>query len=152
KRHRVEVFEWIKGNTVEIRWVDNKVIGRDEYGMSVGCCLRRLARADVCVGTGDILNIELLSELLGESLGGEPRKNVGRAAGREGYDHTHRPRRIIERRCDARHGREHGSTCGQMQKMPSVGKFHVALPEVRFIIDGEDVLHVIKSGMTRCTI
>ena len=65
--------------------------------MPVGQCLRRLAGADVRVGTGDILNIELLSELLGESLGNGPRKNVGRSAWRERHDHAHRPGRIIER-------------------------------------------------------
>jgi hypothetical protein len=62
--------------------------------MPVGCCLRRLARADVRVGTGDILNIKLLSELLGKSLGDEPRNKVARSARRERYDHAHWPRRI----------------------------------------------------------
>jgi hypothetical protein len=75
-----------------------------------------LARADVRVATDDILNIELLSELLGESLGGEPRKNVTRSAGRERYDHTHGPRRICLRPRDPRHGRQRGGACRQAQK------------------------------------
>src|SRR5262249_55975508 len=35
-----------------------------------------------------------------------------------------RPRRIGLRPSEVRHGRQRGSACGQMQKFPSVGKFH----------------------------
>src|SRR5262249_42035525 len=34
------------------------------------------------------------------------------------------PRRIGLRFCDARHGRQHGGTRGELQKLPSVRKFH----------------------------
>jgi hypothetical protein len=37
---------------------------------------------------------------------------------------AYRPRRIGLRHCDARDGRERGSTRCQMQKLSSVGKFH----------------------------
>ena len=43
-------------------------------------------------------------------------------------DDAHRPRRIGLRPRDARHGRQRGSARGQMQKLPSVGKFHFHLP------------------------
>ena len=41
---------------------------------------------------------------------------VERTAGSEADDDPHRPRRIGLRPRDPRHGRNRGSTCGQMQK------------------------------------
>src|SRR5215471_19972335 len=52
---------------------------------------------------------------------------VGGAARRKTYDLAHRPRRLGLRPRDARDGRERGSAGGQMQKLPSVGKFHFVL-------------------------
>src|SRR5215831_16549275 len=49
---------------------------------------------------------------------------VGGAARRKTYDPAYRPRRVGLRPRDARDGRERGSARGQMQKLPSVGKFH----------------------------
>jgi len=53
--------------------------------------------AVVAAAAGNILHIELLSELLGELLRRDPSENVGRTAGNERHDDAHRPRRIIER-------------------------------------------------------
>src|SRR5262249_33743182 len=47
---------------------------------------------------------------------------------RKSDDPTQRPRRVGLRPRDARHGRQRGSACCQMQKI-SAGKFHSALPE-----------------------
>ena len=48
----------------------------------------------------------------------------GALAGGKADDDAHRPRRIGLRPRDTRHGRQRGSARGQMQKLPSVGKFH----------------------------
>src|SRR5207342_3767517 len=54
--------------------------------------------------------------------------HIGRPARRKWNDHADWPRRIGLRPCDARGGRECGSTRCQMQKLSSVGKFHEVLP------------------------
>jgi hypothetical protein len=55
-------------------------------------------------------------------------RRVGRAARRIADNQAKRPRRIALRPREARHDRERGSARGQMQKMPTVGKFHLNLP------------------------
>jgi hypothetical protein len=50
--------------------------------------------------------------------------DVGGTTGRKSDNDAHRPRRIGLRPSKARHGRERGSARCQMQKLPSVGKFH----------------------------
>jgi len=50
--------------------------------------------------------------------------DVDRAARRIAGDDAYRSRWIIFRPRQSRHGRQRGSTCSQMQKLPSVGKFH----------------------------
>jgi hypothetical protein len=54
------------------------------------------------------------------------RGDVSWAAGGKGSDYAHRPRRIIERRCDARGDRERGSAGCDMQEF-ATGKIHVCL-------------------------
>src|SRR5262249_52280955 len=44
----------------------------------------------------------------------------------------HRPRRVVLRPSDTRHGWQRSSARGQMQKLPSVGKFHFELPFLVF--------------------
>ena len=54
--------------------------------------------------------------------------SLSRATSRKRYDNLHRPRWIGLRPRDARHGRQRGRACGQMQKLSSVGKFHFEPP------------------------
>src|SRR6516164_435170 len=44
---------------------------------------------------------------------------IEHAARRKQHDQTHRPRRIGPGPRKPRHGRERGSACGQMQKLPA---------------------------------
>src|SRR5262249_46219966 len=74
---------------------------------------------------------ELFSKTLGQLLCDEASEYVGRTAGRKRNDDAHWPRRIGLRPRDARHGRERGGTGCQMQKSPTVGKFHCALRTFR---------------------
>src|SRR5262249_16708046 len=108
--------------------VHDKGAKRKEYGITVGCGPRRLAHANIAAGPSDVLDIELLPERFAEFLSGNPREDIGASAGREWHNHAHRTRRVGLRPSDARDGRQRGSARGQMQKMPTVGKFHLNLP------------------------
>ena len=56
------------------------------------------------------------------------RAATGHAAGREADDDAHRPRWIGLCLRDTRYRRERGSARGQMQDLPTVGKFHFEPP------------------------
>jgi hypothetical protein len=57
--------------------------------------------------------------------GYQTRKRVAYAAGAKAHNDPHRPGRIGLRPRNARDGRQRGSTRGEMQKLPSVGKVHM---------------------------
>src|SRR6266699_2639308 len=99
-----------------------------EHGIAVGRCLCPLTHTDVAASTANVFDIELFSETLGQLLCDEASEYVGRTAGRERNDHTHRPRRIGLRARDPRDGRQRGSAGGQMQKLSAVRKFHFEPP------------------------
>ena len=69
-----------------------------------------------------VLDDERLAEPLREPLTNETRGDVGRAASQETDNNAHRPRRIGLRPRETRHGRQRGSTRGQMQKLPTVAE------------------------------
>src|SRR5262249_4205712 len=71
---------------------------------------------------------DLLTESLRQPLPQNPGYSVSTAAGRIPNDPSHWPRRIGLRPCDTRQSRHRGSARGQMQKLPSVEKFHVEAP------------------------
>src|SRR5262245_9400237 len=108
--------------------VHDKGAKRKEYGITVGCGPRRLAHANIAAGPSDVLDIELLPERFAEFLSGNPREDIGASAGREWHNHAHRPRRIGLRPRETRHDRERGSAPCEMEKMPTVGKFHFEPP------------------------
>jgi hypothetical protein len=96
---------------------------RKQDRVTVGRRLRYLAGSDIAGGTGDVLYIDLLAELLGQLLRHEPREGIGHSTGRKRNDRPHWPRRIGLRPCNPGHGRQHASAGGQMQERPA-GKFH----------------------------
>src|SRR5262245_47332795 len=79
---------------------------------------------DVAASACPVLNNELLTEPLREPLSYQTRDDVARTAGAIADDDAYRPRRIGLRPRDTRHGWQRGSARGQMQKLPTVGKFH----------------------------
>ena len=79
--------------------------------------------ADIAAGARPIVDEEWLPEPLRQPLTDQARDDVGRAAGRNSHDQTHRPRRICLRSRDARHDRERGSARCQVQEC-AAGKFH----------------------------
>src|SRR6516162_11618137 len=84
-------------------------------------------RANISGGPCPVLDDDLLAEALRQPLTDQACNNVGPATGGVPDDDTDRMRRIGLRPRDPRCGREHGNARGQMQKLPSVGKFHGAL-------------------------
>ena len=78
-----------------------------------------------------VLNDELLPHPLRQPLPYQPSEDIGGAAGGEANDDTHRPGRIGLLPRDVRRERQRGSARGQMQKFPSVGKFHGVISLMR---------------------
>jgi hypothetical protein len=97
---------------------------RKQDRVAVGRRLRYLAGSEIAARAGDVLDIDLLAELLGELLRHEPREGVGHPTWRKCNDRPHRPRWIGLRSRDACDGRQRGSARCQLQKLSSMGKFH----------------------------
>jgi hypothetical protein len=64
--------------------------GREEEGVAVGCGLGRFGRADIAAGAATVLDHHRVAPHLRELLADDPRRDVGRAAGRERDDESHR--------------------------------------------------------------
>ena len=96
----------------------------DTNRVAVGVRPRHPADADRAGGARRILNDHNLPERCSHPLRHDARNSVGRAARRVGHDHRHRPRWIALRACETGQTRERGGARSQMQKLPSVGKFH----------------------------
>ena len=79
-------------------------------------------------GTRPVFDYDLLAQPFRERGRDKARHLVGTAAGRPADDQSHRPRRIGLRPRHARYSRYRGSAGGQMQKLPSVGKFRFNSP------------------------
>jgi len=73
-----------------------------------------------------VIDDELLAEPLRQPLADQAGRDVGHAARRKANNDAHGPRRIGLRPRDPRHRRQRGSARGQMQKFPTVRKFHVS--------------------------
>src|SRR5262249_53287848 len=126
-RNRSNVGAEIEIEIFVKRCVDH--VWRTDHDKRVTVRLRLGDRLDgeIAASAGPVLDDELLPHSLRQPLTYQARKQVSYATGGEPHDDTHRPRRIGLRFCDARHGREHGSAGGQMQKI-SAGKFQVEPP------------------------
>src|SRR5262249_18507345 len=127
QRDRGEVLVGVELQFGKKRRVHDVGAECNEEGVAVRCRTRRLGGTDIAGRACEVLDIELLAEMLGELLRGEPRENVGRAARREWNDHADRPRRIGLRSCNPGCGRQYDSARGQMEKLPT-GKLHWAPP------------------------
>src|SRR5262249_33638055 len=95
-----------------------------------------------------VLDHKWLSEALGKPLSHQARGDVGRAGGRERHDHAHPPPRIRLRRRDARAAPQRGSAGGQMQELPSAGKFHLNLPSRHSITSSARASNVAAARVT----
>ena len=84
---------------------------------------------DVAGGARPVVDHQRLAELIRQPLSDDARDDVGRAAGREGDDQAHRPRRISLREGDTRDGRQRHSARGQMQEITAT-KCHDVRPQL----------------------
>ncbi len=123
ERDRFEVLDRVVGDAGEQRRIDDMGAKREQDGVAVGRRLRHLTGADIAARAGDVLDVELLAERLGEFLRHEAREGVGHPAGRKSDDRAHRTRRIGLCPRDPRNGRQRSSTCCQVQKF-AAGKSH----------------------------
>src|SRR5215468_6526441 len=109
---------------LSLKHVGDPVSGNyQKQRMAVGRCTRHGLGGDLPLGARSVLDDEWLAETLRQPLTNQAREDVGWAAGRKADHDADRSRRIDLRPSEARHGRQRGSTRGQMQKS-SAGKFH----------------------------
>ena len=92
--HRIETLVRIIGYVFEKGRIGGVAGCHHEDRISIRRCFRRLARADIAAGAANILNIELLTELIGQSLRDQACREVIGAARSEGNDHSHRSGRV----------------------------------------------------------
>src|SRR5262249_9790353 len=95
-------------------------------------------RPDIAGGTRPIVDDYRLAEPLRQPLTDQACDDVGRAAGRKRDGQTHPPRWVGLRPWGPRYGparRERCSAGGEMQKLPSVGKFHFEPPSLVSLFD-----------------
>jgi hypothetical protein len=124
---RCDVPDDVKSQVWVQRGIDDVRRQSKEQRVAVWSRLCRQFRGKTAGRRWPIVDDELLAQPLREGLSDDSPVDVGRGAGRETDDDTHRPRRIIERRCDMWHGWQCGCACCQMQKF-AAGKFHVVMP------------------------
>src|SRR5262245_4278435 len=121
---------------IEIEFLVQRDVDRiRRSGQEERIAVRRRAHdrlgGDVVAGAWPVFNNELLTEPLREPLSYQTRDDVTRTAGAIADENAHRPRRIGLRESKARDSWQRGSARCEMQKLPSVGKFHSALPAFR---------------------
>ena len=108
-RDRRDVADKIVFEVVVERRVDRVRRGHQEKCVAVRWGTHDRFGADSGAATWAVFYYELLAEPPREPRSDEPRENVRQSAGGCGDDDAHRPRRIVLRPRDARHGRQRGS-------------------------------------------
>jgi hypothetical protein len=122
-RHRRDVADEVEAEVRVERRIDGVCRDRQHQRVAVGRRPDDELGADIAGGARPVLDDERLFEPFRQPLRHQPRDDVGRAAGDDGDDQTHRPRRIGLRPRDPRDDRQRGSARGQMQEF-ATGKFH----------------------------
>src|SRR6266511_3319569 len=121
ERDGVKILGRIVGHVRVKCGIDDEVGAGDEDGVAVRRRLRRAPDPDIAARAGDVLDVELRTQLLRELLRHEAGEHVGRTGGRVRNDDAHRSRGIGLCADDARS--EHGGSGGEMQKS-ATGKGH----------------------------
>src|SRR5262249_20268591 len=124
-RNRSDVTDEIVFKIVIERRVDRATLSEKEQRIAVRRGTHDRLGGDSGARTRAVLDNEGLAKTIRQPLTHRACHDVRWSACRKWHDPAHRPRRIIERQRDARHDRECGSACRQMQKI-SAGKFHDA--------------------------
>jgi hypothetical protein len=113
---RCDVADEIEIELVVERGVDRVRRSDKEKRIAVRRCAHDYPCGYVAACTGSVLDDKWLAQLFGQPLTHQARQDVGRTAWRKADDDMYRPRRIGLRPCDARYGRQSGSTGCQMQE------------------------------------
>src|SRR5262249_47428470 len=79
-----------------------------------------------------VLDDKWLPKSLRQPLTDQACDDVRSSTSAKAFDQVHRSRRIGLRPRDPRYGRQRGSARGQIQKFPTVGKFHSEPPFTSF--------------------
>lgn len=117
--HRRHVADEVETQLVVKRRIDRVCRRRHQQRVAVGGGAHDLLRRDVRGRPGPVFNDELLAQPFRQSLGDQPRGDVGRAAGRVADDEAHGSRGVAsrlrhDRRCrqckDRRRKREQSTT------------------------------------------
>jgi hypothetical protein len=76
-RHRVEVGDWIIKRVFLKRWVgDERDAVHEEDGVTVSGSLGSATRTNAAAGSGDVLDIELFAQAIGQFLRNEATTSV----------------------------------------------------------------------------
>ena len=122
-RNGDDVADEIESELVVERGVDRVRRACQEDRVAVRRRTHDRLGGDISGGARAVLSDEWLAEPLRQPLPDQACKDVIRAARSKADNDAHWPRRIGLRPGEARHRRQRGSACGQMQKI-SAGKFH----------------------------
>jgi hypothetical protein len=85
-----EVLDRIEGNLLVERRIDRMRRGRDHHRVAVGCRAGNEFGADHGRAARAVFDDDLLTEVLAEFGGKQPRQDVSAAPGRRGHDDAHR--------------------------------------------------------------
>jgi len=133
ERDGVKILGRIVGHVRVKCGIDDEVGAGDEDGVAVRRRLRRAPDPDIAARAGDVLDVELRTQLLRELLRHEAGEHVGRTGGRVRNNDAHRSPGIGLCADDARS--EHGGSGGEMQKSAAGeghrGLFYIAPPSRR---------------------
>ena len=130
-RHAIEVPDGIVVDLcVEVR-VDDQVGTVDQQRVAVRRRLRRSDRSDIPAGAAKIFDVELRPDLLGQLLRHQTREHIGRTAGSERNDDTHRPHGIALCTCKLCHQQRCCSCARQQQHATAKNHHGVVFREVR---------------------
>src|SRR6185295_14197106 len=91
---------------------------------------------NIAAGPGSIFDNKLLGESLRQPLSNKPRRNVDPTPRCKANNDPHWSRGIGLCTRDMRSERQRGSARGQMQKLPTVGKFHELSFSQKIIVGG----------------
>ncbi len=120
---RRDVTDKIEIQVVIERLIDSVGRGHMQECIPVGCRPYDRLGSDIATCAGPVLNNERLTQAIRQPLTHEASGDVSRTTSGKTDDQAYRSCRIGLRHRNARHCREHGSACRQMQKL-TAEKFH----------------------------
>ena len=94
ERHWIERLAGIIGDFIVKSRIDHVAGRSNEHRVAIGGRQSRSTHTNIPAGTANVLDVELVSHLLGQLLCDDAGENIGVSAWPERNDDTHRSRRI----------------------------------------------------------